>query len=243
MDKSRQIGLTAAAFMACAPGVASAAPHICATNGNICQTTSFTFVNTTQTIPFLGFTAAAAALGITGATLTDVHEELDGSGSVSGTVSNSSAQTVNFSVTLSDMVSKTLPPPIGLLSVTALSVTASTPAVASGGTFSTSASGASTTTASSSGTAISNYLANFTATASDIGGFQATASFLGTVLQTGSVASAVRDVLQYSFSTPSPPPPPPTKPTGGPRAGDAQPARQRFGGYRLGAPPRRRRKQ
>jgi len=208
MDKSRQIGLTAAALMACAPGVASAAPTLCGAN-LICQTTSFTFVNTTQTIPFLGFTAAAAALGITGATLTDVHEELDGSGSVSGTVSNSSAQTVNFSVTLSDTVSKTLPPPIGLLSVTALSLTASTPAVVSGGTFSTSASGASTTTASSTGTAISNYLANFTATASDIGGFQATASFLGTVLQTGSVASAVRDVLQYSFSTPSPPPPSP----------------------------------
>jgi hypothetical protein len=199
MDKTTKVGLTAAALMACAPGAALAAPVLCGA-GLICQTTTLSFTTSVVTLPFLGFTEAAAALGITGATLTDVSDALSASGSVSGTASNSTVSSQVFSVGLSDTVSKAMPAPIGTLTDVALAVT-TTISAPSGGTASVSRSGSGTASASASApTNLSNFLTNFTATGSDFGAFNVSASFIGTVLTTASVASGLKDILEYSFS-------------------------------------------
>jgi hypothetical protein len=206
MDKTTKVGLTAAAFMACAPGAALAVPVLCATG--ICQTTTTSFppASNPATLSFSGFAAAAAFLGITGATLTDVHESLTGSGGVSGTVSNPNAVSISITNSFSDGLSKSLPAPIGLLSV--VTVNASTTAtLAAAGSLTDSRSGTASASASASGSAaVSAYNSNFTVTASDIGFFLGAAGFTGVVVQTGSVTSALTDRIAFSFST-SPPPP------------------------------------
>jgi hypothetical protein len=209
MDKTTKVGLTAAAFMACAPGAAVAAPIICPTG--ICQTTTTSFppASSPASLTFLGFTAAVAALiganpTLAGATLTDVHEFLTGSGGVSGTVSNPNGTSISITNSFSDGLSKSLPSPLGLLSV--VTVNASTTAsLAANGSLTDSRSG--TASASVSATAgIGAYNSNFTVTASDIGFFLGAAGFTGQVVQTGSVTSALTDKIAFSFST-SPPPP------------------------------------
>jgi hypothetical protein len=205
MDKTTKVGLTAAALMACAPGAALAAPVLCPTG--ICQTTTTSFppASNPATLTFLGFTAAAAALGITGATLTDVHESLTGSGAVSGTVSNPNAVSISITNSFSDGLSKSLPSPIGLLSV--VTVNASTTAtLAASGSLTDSRSGSAVASASATA-GLGAYNSNFTVTASDIGFFLGAAGFTGVVVQTGSVTSALTDKIAFSFAT-SPPPPP-----------------------------------
>src|SRR5208283_3082589 len=196
MSKTRTVGLTAAALMACAPGVASAAAVLCATG--ICQTTSFTFTagatQTTHTLSFLGFTEAAAALGITGATLTDVHDLLDGTGSATVSITNNNTTggpTLTYGISLVDTVSKTLPSPLGILTSTFSGASTNVTLAPQASTVVTSsATGSESASATSS---LSAYLTNFTATASDVGSASVTGQ--NPFITSTASSSIVKDVL------------------------------------------------
>jgi len=207
MSKPRSIGLTAAALMACAPAAAEAAVR-CDAGGQafVCQTTTFNFGTTitAHTFSFLGFNdPTITKLAGAGAVFTDVHDLMTGSGSVTLTITNNSTNATNTYVgSIADVVAKTLPSPIGVLSAT-LASTAFTVTLAAGSSGSISATGTGSS-GSTTFTATANFTTNFTALSTDLGGASTTGASPNMTALVSS--STVTDVLKYSFST-SPPPP------------------------------------
>jgi len=208
MSKSRSVGLTAAALMACAPGAASAVTittgAACGGAGFVCQTTSFSSaVSWSHTFGFLGFTNTAIQSAIgnpANVTLTDVHDALTSAGSAVFTLTNTGGSTSSYNVVLFDTESKTLPSPIGTIVATFTGITpliTLAPGASATGTVSGSTTVGSTTFTSPP-TNISAYLSDFSAPATDTG--IASASGPQNFTFSNSGASSITEVLKYSFS-------------------------------------------
>jgi len=199
MANTRKTTLTAAALMACASGVAHATT---VTASKVFQTLTFTFKSgqpTTHTFNFKGFNSITGLP--TGATLHNVQDQLDAS--VTGTlvVTNTGGVTHTITASIQDTATKTLPSPIGKLSV----------AFSGNSTVTTLTSGKSATIISTGKTSITSpvftsppsdltaYLTNFTAKGSDIGFGKVQGNTPGTSSSVST--SVITDKLEYSFLT------------------------------------------